>query len=172
MFHHIWRLSEPGGGALGLACNGDGLVLGRTPLVERCGGRFVVRDQNEIGRLLRRAYGSDIAPERIMGGLATVAAALNANDRALACIAAVHLRIPDLPNETARNALEAKDAFIRSANRTSALHCCEIQKASPNDPKHPGWPAGTPGGNSAPKTVRTSPSRRRSKGLSLVMNCG
>jgi hypothetical protein len=146
MFHHIWRLSEPGGGDLGLACNGDGLVLGRTPLVERCGGRFVVRDQNEIGRLLRRAYGRDIAPERIMGGLATVAAALNASDRALACIAAVHLRIPDLPNETARNALEAEDAFIRSANRTSALHYCENQKASPNDPKHPGWPAGTPGG--------------------------
>jgi hypothetical protein len=55
MFHHIWRLSEPGAGNLGLACNGDGLVLGRTPLVERRGGRFVVRDQNEIGRLLSRA---------------------------------------------------------------------------------------------------------------------
>jgi hypothetical protein len=135
MFHHIWRLSEPGVGNLGLACNGDGLVLGRTPLVELRGGRFVVRDENETGRLLRRAYGSDIAPERIMGGLATVAAALNANDLGLACIAAVHLRIPDLPNEMARDAMEMEDARVRS-----------IQKASPNDPKHPGWPAGTPGG--------------------------
>ena len=43
MFHHIWRLSEPGAGNLGPACNGDGLVLGRTPLVERCGeySRFI-----------------------------------------------------------------------------------------------------------------------------------
>lgn len=146
VFYHIWRLSEPGAGNLGLACNGDGLVLGRTLLAERRDGHFVVRDQNEISRLLRRAYGGDIASERIMGGLATVAAALNANDLALACIAAVHLRIPDLPNETARNAMEADDACIRSANRNSAPHSCEIQKASPNDPKHPGWPAGTPGG--------------------------
>jgi hypothetical protein len=52
MFHHIWRLSEPGVGNLGLACNRDGLILGRTPLVERRGGRFVVREQDEISRLL------------------------------------------------------------------------------------------------------------------------
>jgi hypothetical protein len=77
---------EPGAGNLGLACNGDGLVLGRTLLIERRGARFVVRDQNEIGRLFSCAYGTGIAPDRIMGGLATVAAALNANDLALACI--------------------------------------------------------------------------------------
>jgi len=91
MFHHIWHLSEPGADNLGLACNGDGLVLGRTPLIERRGERFVVRDQNEISRLLSRAYRTNIATEKIMGGLATVAAALNANDLVLACIAAVRV---------------------------------------------------------------------------------
>jgi hypothetical protein len=37
-----------------------------------------------------------VVAERLMGGLATVASALNANDRCLARIAAVHLKIPDI----------------------------------------------------------------------------
>jgi len=146
MLHHIWRLSEPGAGNLGLACNGDGLVLGRTALVERRDRRFVVREQNEISRLLGRAYGVDFDSKRIMRGLATVAAALNANNLSLACIAAVHLRIPDLPDEAARDAMEAEDTRIKFADRNSALDFHETRKASPNDPKHPGWPSGTPGG--------------------------
>jgi hypothetical protein len=43
MIPHFWRLSEAGENNLGLACTGDGLLLGRTPLVERRGARFVVR---------------------------------------------------------------------------------------------------------------------------------
>jgi hypothetical protein len=39
--------------------------------------------------------------ERLMGRLAAVAAALSANDQGLARIAAVHLRIPDLPDRAA-----------------------------------------------------------------------
>src|ERR1700692_461124 len=46
MIHHVWRLSEGGDDNLGLAVTGDGLVLGRTPLIERRGGRFVVRGQS------------------------------------------------------------------------------------------------------------------------------
>jgi hypothetical protein len=41
MFHPIWRLSEAGADNLGVACNEEGLFLGRTPLIERRGGRFV-----------------------------------------------------------------------------------------------------------------------------------
>jgi hypothetical protein len=41
---------------LGLACTEDGLFLGRTPLIERHGQRFVVREEGEIERLLKRAY--------------------------------------------------------------------------------------------------------------------
>lgn len=146
MIHRSWRLSESGKDNLGLACTNDGLVLGRTPLIERRDNRFVVRERNEIERLLARAYQIGVVVDRLMPALTTVASALNANDQCLARIAAVHLRIPDLPNEAARREMEAEDILIRSAECRSALHPLEIHKASPDDPKHPGWPAGTPGG--------------------------
>ena len=144
MIHRIWRLSEPGENNLGLAMTPDGLVLGHTALLEQRDSSFLVRERREIQRLLSRAYRRDVAVDRLMAGLATVASALNANDPCLARIAAVHLRIPDLPDKSARDAMEAEDVLIKSANWNPVLH--EIRKASPDDPKHPGWPAGTPGG--------------------------
>jgi hypothetical protein len=143
---HIWRLSEGGEDNLGLACTKDGLVLGRTPLVERRDLYFFVRERSEIERLLRRAYRTDLMVDRLMYGLASVASALNANDSCLACIAAVHLKLPDLPDRTARDDMEAEDNLIKSSNCESGLPPREIHKASPDDPKHPGWPSGTEGG--------------------------
>jgi hypothetical protein len=137
MIHRFWRLSEAGENNLGLACTDDGLFLGRTPLIKRHGDRFVVRERSEIERLLCCAYAGELAADRLMRGLGTIAAALNANDPCLARIAAVHLRIPDLPHRTSRDEMEAVDLLIKTN---------EIQKASPDDPKHPGFPAGTPGG--------------------------
>lgn len=84
--------------------------------------------------------------ERLTHGLATVASALNANDHCLARIAAVHLRLPNLADQSASDDMEAEDHFIKSANSASTAQLGEIEKASPDDPKHPGWPAGTPGG--------------------------
>ena len=52
----MWRLSEGGEDNLGLACTNEGLVLGRTPLIERRDRSFVVRDRAEIEILLSRAY--------------------------------------------------------------------------------------------------------------------
>jgi hypothetical protein len=115
MFHPIWRLSEAGEHSLGLACNEEGLVLGRTPLLERRDGRFVVRNARDIQRLLSRAYRTEVDSAPLLGGLTTVAAALNANDLLLVHIAAVHLRIPDLPDQAARDALEAEDRLIKYA---------------------------------------------------------
>jgi hypothetical protein len=111
MIYPIWRLSENGPDNLGLACTDDGLLLGRTPLIELRGGRFVVRERGEIARLLKYSYPGGLAVDRLMPAFATVAAALNANDPALARIAAVHLKIPDLPSLAARDALAAEDAL-------------------------------------------------------------
>jgi hypothetical protein len=167
--HQVWRLSEYCDDNLGLCFSTDGLFLGRTPLIERLGTRFVVRRRTEIERLLSRAYGSVLAVDRLLPGLATVTAALNADDRGLARIAAVHLRIPDLPDQAARDRLEAEDILLKSIDRGSAARALQaappnpgvtaegnesslldrierIHKASPDDPKHPGWPAGTEGG--------------------------
>jgi hypothetical protein len=145
MIPKIWRLSENSGDDnLGLACTEQGLVLGRTPLIERREGRFVVREQSELECLFSLAYGREATAHRLMPGLATVASALNADDQALARIAAVHLRIPDLPDRAARDAMEAEDVLIKYMRQRGLAH--EIRKASPDDPKHPGWPAGTEGG--------------------------
>ena len=125
------------------------MLLGRTLLVERRDARFVVREPDEVDRLLTRAYQNAPPLNRLMPGFAAVAGALNANDLCLAHIAAVHLRIPDLPSQVARDAMEAEDVLIKSAARNPPFHVQtdkSIHKASPDDPKHPGWPAGTPDG--------------------------
>ena len=81
MIREFWRLTEGGDENLGPAVTKDGLVLGRTLLIERRDKGFVVRDRCEIERLLRRAYRTDLTAERLMTGLTTVASALNVNDR-------------------------------------------------------------------------------------------
>jgi len=133
MIRQMWRLSEAGSDNLGLACTDDGLLLGRTPLVEHRDGRFVVRERGDIERLLKRAYQTEPPVDRLMPGLATVAAALNANDACLAQIAAVHLRLPDLPSRNARSDLEAEDILIKSVDWNSALH------PRTGTPPNPGW---------------------------------
>ena len=145
MMHKIWRLSETTSeDNLGLACTEQGLMLGRMPPMDRRDGRFVVRERAELERLLCRAYRRELAVDRLIPGLVTVASALNANDQGLARIAAVHLRIPDLPDHAARDAMEAEDVLIKYLRQRELKD--EIRKASPDDPKHPGWPAGTEGG--------------------------
>lgn len=120
--HAFWRLSEFGPDNLGLACTNDGLVLGRTPLIERRDERFVVRERNEIERLLKKAFPQHTAVDRLMPGLATVASALNASDACLARIAAVHLKIPDLPSLGARRGMEIEDRLIKSVDWNPDLH--------------------------------------------------
>jgi hypothetical protein len=141
-----WRLNERTQDNLGLACTEDGLFLGRTPLIERRDQRYVVRERSEIERLLKCAFQNALAADSLMSRLATVAAALNADDQCMARIAAVHLQIPDLPSEAARDVVEAEDVLIKSAGSSVLLRPAGFHKASPDDPEHPGWPKGTEGG--------------------------
>jgi hypothetical protein len=157
MTYQFWRLSEAGPDNLGLACTDDRLLLGRTPLIERRDGRFVVRERDEIERLIRRAFSDEMAVERLMPGLAIVASALNANDLCLACIAAVHLRVPDLPNQAVCDALEAEDSLIKYARDggggidwNPALH------PRTGAPPNPGWFAPTDGASHDSPRVRVA----------------
>jgi hypothetical protein len=151
MIPKIWRLSENvGRDNLGLACTEQGLVLGRTLLIERRDGRYVVRERSEIECLLSLAYGREATAQRLMPGLATVASALNANDQGLARIAAVHLRIPDLPDKAARDAMEAADILIKLADWNPALH------PRAGTPPNPGWFAPTDGASSESFSTRTA----------------
>jgi hypothetical protein len=159
MIHQAWRLSEYGEDNLGLACTEQGLVLGRTPLIERRDGRFVVRDQSEIECLLSRAYRGALPLQRLMEGFANVAKALNGNDPCLAHIAAVHLRIPALPDQAARRELEAADSLIKSIDWNPALH------PRAGTPPNPGWFAptdGAAGESSATQTAQNRPANQAS----------
>jgi hypothetical protein len=161
MIYPKWRLSEYTPDNLGLAFTDEGLLLGHTALIERCDGRFVVRDPDEIARLIKYSFPNGVAVERLMPGLATVARALNANDQALARIAAVHLKLPDLPSLTKRNAMVAEDALIKyERDWNPALH------PRTGTPPNPGWFAPVDGGPTSHGEVRlrlaenVDPSRR------------
>ena len=151
MIPKIWRLSEnTGDDNLDLACTEQGLVLGRTALIERRNASFVARARSELEHLLGCAYRTKLNIDLLMPGLATVAAALNANDQGLARIAAVHLRIPDLPDNTARDAMEAADILIKSADWNPALH------PRAGTPPNPSWFAPTDGAGSESFSTRTA----------------
>jgi hypothetical protein len=104
-----------------------------------------------------------------MPGLATVASALNANDQCLARIAAVHLRIPDLPNQSARDDMEAEDVLIKYGDWNPALH------PRTGTPPNPGWFAPTDGSSDASSSIRTAqnddPTKRTDASLSDPSNC-
>jgi hypothetical protein len=93
---------------LGRACTEEGLLLGRTPLVERQGGLYAVRAKGDLERLLKHAYGGDLNAERLLPGLTAVASALARKNLCLAQIAAVHLRLPELSDATTRELLEGR----------------------------------------------------------------
>lgn len=153
----FWRLSEAGENNLGLACTADGLLLGRTPLIERRGARFVVRERTEVERLFDRAYQDAFAVDRIMHGLGTVAAALDADDQCLARIAAVHLCIPDLPDIAARAAMEAEEALIKYARgEEPETEWDPAKHPRTGAPPNPGWFAPTDGADNKSPPVRTA----------------
>jgi len=167
MIHKVWRLSEnTGDDNLGLACTEQGLLLGRTALIERHDTSFVVRERSELEHLLGCAYRTKLSVDRLMPGLATVAAALNANDQALARIAAVHLRIPDLPDQAARDAMEAADTLIKSVDWDPALH------PRAGTPPNPGWFAPTDGAGSESFSTRTAQNDDPSHRLDASPNGG
>ena len=145
--HSFWRLSEAGPDNLGLACSEDGLLIGSTPLIERRDGRFVVRERATIEKLLKHARPN---VDALMPRLVAVASALNANDKCSAHIAAVHLKIPDLPDLAARDEIEFDDALIRSADWNPDLH--PRAGVSPN----PGWFAPTGGSGNETSPVQTA----------------
>jgi hypothetical protein len=175
MTYHMWRLSEAGPDNLGLACTDDGLFLGGTPLIERHDGRFVVRDRDEIERLLRRGHRYIGEADRLVPGLVAVARALNAGDQCLARIAAVHLKLPDLPNQAARDAMEAEDSLIEYARDGGSIDWNPELHPRTGTPPNPGWFAPTDGNHnddSAPLRVAENddPTRRSDASSDAVDN--
>ena len=87
---------------LGLCCDEDGIFIGDyalvTPITDATGRRlYRARPLTEINIALSAAYGRAVDFSDRMAGLRLAARYLSAGERALAKIAAVHLRVPDLP---------------------------------------------------------------------------
>jgi hypothetical protein len=109
MIHQAWRLSEYGEDNLGLACTEQGLVLGRTPLIERRDGRFVVRDQSEIECLLSHAYRGALPLQRLMEGFANVANGIATSVKSIDLNAATYQNDISLANRLLQYVEDVRD---------------------------------------------------------------
>jgi hypothetical protein len=159
---HLWRLSTAGDGNLGLCCNQDGLFLGRTPLIERRAGRYVLRPPSDLERLFKRSSdGADL--DRLMRGLTVVKSALDENNLCLAQIAALQLRIPNLPGFLARAELETEDRLIkaeRGGDGPARTGWDPGKHPRTGAPPNPGWFAPTEGSSPEASTQRGQEGRR------------
>jgi hypothetical protein len=147
----LWSLSAAGDGNLGLCCNEDGLFLGRTPLIERRAGCYIVRPRSDLERLFKgSSAGADL--DRLWRGLAVVKSALDANNFCLAQIAAVQLRVPDLTDFLARAELETEDRLIKFERGGDVLARAgwdPDKHPRAGAPPNPGWFTPTEGSSAA-----------------------
>ncbi|HTO79078.1 MAG TPA: hypothetical protein VMJ31_04805 [Methylocystis sp.] len=128
-FIREYRLETPGH-SRGVSCGRDGPTLGLVPLLAKTEADFSLRPVEELNEAFTQIFARPMDCHRLLPGLRVVARALNQRDLALAMIATTQLRLPTLSEDEARRAAVA----------------VQFEKASPDDPDHPGWPKGTPGG--------------------------
>lgn len=161
MSHQFWRLAKRGGESLGPSCGEDGLFLGGTALIERQNdGRYAVRPQDELERLLGRAYEAKIDVDELMPGLAAIAKALSKGDLCLARIAAVHLRLPDVPDLVGRLGMEAEDLLIKLGLPATPLIRGDWdpeEHPRDGDGPNPGWFAPKDGGGAGDASPNVTP---------------
>lgn len=144
-FVRVFSLS-PRGDHFGIGCDSDGAFVGPVPLLERVTDRFGrtvwrPRPTEVLNRDLSFCYGLPVDLAVKAGGFAAIANALNDNALLRAQIATLHLRLPNLLRID-----DGTRADERRAALATALRWSDLLKASPDDPEHPGWPAGTPDG--------------------------
>jgi len=124
-----YRLEAPGH-ARGPSCDRDGPALGPVRLLRKSDMGFEPRPAEELSRLFTTIFARPTDCAGLTPGLQAVANAINRGDLALAMIATTQMRLPTLSEEEARRAATA----------------VRLAEASEDDPDHPGWPKGTPGG--------------------------
>lgn len=107
-----YRLTNEAGG-LGLRCTTDGLSLAGTALLHKTARGFSPRAAAEIALLMKAAYGADGDGIRLEASLGLIARALNSGEPALAAIAAVLTRTPELSSEAARRLAAVNDNLTK-----------------------------------------------------------
>ena len=108
-------------------------------VLDRAGkGHLTPRSADDLSHEFGMLYGAPVNMAGKWSGLSTIANALNRGDLALAKIASVQMRLPDLPHFSARNESVAKLVFL--------LRHGGLLKEGWDPTKHPRWPAGSPDG--------------------------
>jgi hypothetical protein len=97
-----WFRLATAGSRHGLACDEGGVFLGRIPLLCRIAENAGIpvwkpRAASELSDELSAAYGLPVDMTPKLRGLGLIAQALNSGELARAQIAALHMRLPDLP---------------------------------------------------------------------------
>ncbi|RBP18408.1 hypothetical protein DFR50_101356 [Roseiarcus fermentans] len=145
----------------------QGVVLGRgtviAPLFEVQSGWFGLKVEGRAGeiRTLLSIAGGALAPTDVVDRLNSVSAALQRGDKALAEVGLALVGQPALAGRAAAEALDKAAAALHAGVDPRVLMkargiAAPAEKASPDDPKHPGWPKGEPngrGGQFRPKTA-------------------
>lgn len=100
-----------------------------------------------LERLFARAGRAEIDLDRLLPGFRMVAAALDEHNLPLAQIAAVQLRVPDLPDEIARRTMAAEDRLIKAKRGEMLARAGWDPSEHPRAgvPPNPGWFAPTGG---------------------------
>lgn len=94
----MFKLAERRGDRDGPYRGPEGLYLGPSPLIARVDGAYRVRAENEIAALVGAAY-VEAETARLLPALGLIAAALRYGEMARAMIAAVHLKLPEIPED-------------------------------------------------------------------------
>jgi len=134
-----FRRLGPQGDAGGVSCDENGPAIGAIRLLNRTVSGFALRPVEELNEVFAFVLGRPVDSSDLVERLQGVTKAMNEGNVARAVFATLFLDLPSLTDEQARRA-----AFFE-----------KLFKASPDDPKHPGWPRGTEGGRGGqfrPKT--------------------
>jgi hypothetical protein len=112
----------------GASCDANGPALGPIRLLVRAAQGFEPRSSDELQSIFDATFERPFDSAGLTRGLETVAPALNDGDVARAMMATLFLHLPVLTEDEAGG---TRDAVA-------------MLKTSPDDPKHPGWPKGSP----------------------------
>lgn len=125
-FHRL----APSGDADGVSCDENGPALGPIRLLSKTVSGFAPRPVEELNKVFAVVVGRPVDSSDLVEKLQGVTRAMNEGNLARAVFATLFLELPPLTEEQAQRAALAE----------------KLLKASPDDPKHPGWPKGTEGG--------------------------
>jgi hypothetical protein len=134
---HVYKLASTEN-PWAVSCGAQGASVGPVPLLEQTRGKaWRPRSVAALNADLSLRYDVPVDMASKIGGIETIASALNDNNLVKAKIAAVHLRLPDIPLQPIP---ERRPAEVVELARQ--LFETGILSKTWNPEQHPRWPSG------------------------------